>query len=289
MRAMTTRMDRRRALGAMGTVSLAALFAGACSSDDTGSGSGDGAADSDASSTSSTSGTSGTSGTPVTSGNAGSGSSGSITAAMFDEAGACTVSPEQTEGPYYFDVDSIRTDIREDRAGTPLRLGVRVRDAGACLPLANAVVDIWHCDAEGSYSGFESASGGANGAPGAGANGGPGRSAAFQSDESTYLRGAQVTNADGIAEFLTIFPGWYTGRTVHIHAKVHLDKSTLLTTQLYFDEEVTAAAYEAAPYADRGSQDRSNASDGIFDERTLLTLSEDGDGYLGLITLDVDG
>ena len=89
---------------------------------------------------------------------------------------------------------------------------------------------IWHCDAEGLYSGFESAS-----------MGGPGGSG--PTDDDTFLRGVQVTNAKGIVEFLTVYPGWYGGRSVHIHAKVHVDSATALTTQMYFDEDVTDAVY----------------------------------------------
>ena len=140
---------------------------------------------------------------------------------------------------------------------------MRVRDAAECRPLADAVVDIWHCDAAGAYSAFG------------------------EEEGETYLRGAQVTNADGIAEFTTIYPGWYPGRTVHIHAKVHLDKQTVLTTQLYFGDDFTKRAFEAEPYAARGERDTLNSADGIYDESVELTLSEEAGGYLGLITLDV--
>jgi protocatechuate 3,4-dioxygenase beta subunit len=195
-------------------------------------------------------------------------------AALFDDTSSCALTPEETEGPYYFDADAIRSDIREDREGVALRLGIRVRDA-ACEPLRNAVVDIWHCDALGTYSGFEAAS------AGGGFGGGP-------TDEERYLRGAQVTDSDGIVEFTTVYPGWYQGRTVHIHAKIHVDAQTVLTTQLYFDEEVTAAVYEREPYASDAGRDTFNDTDGIFDERLLLDLSKRDEGYLGLISFDVD-
>lgn len=89
-------------------------------------------------------------------------------------------------------------------------------------------------------------------------------------------------------EFLTIYPGWYRGGTVHVHAKVHLDRSTLLTTQLFFDESVTDSVYAADPYATTGQRDTRNAEDTIYDDRLFLTVQEDGDGYLGLITFAVD-
>jgi protocatechuate 3,4-dioxygenase beta subunit len=197
------------------------------------------------------------------------------TAERFDDAATCTVTPELTEGPFYFDVDSIRSDIREDREGTLLRLALRVRDAGSCEPIENAVVDIWHCDAEGSYSGFES--------------GGPGGGGGGPTDETTYLRGAQVTNAEGIVEFKTIYPGWYRGRTIHIHAKVHLDRRTVLTTQLFFDEAVTRDVLEAAAYTrDDGGRDTFNDSDGIFAEPLVMTTTKEDTGYLGVLTFDVE-
>ena len=108
-------------------------------------------------------------------------STGTATADLFDDSSSCTLTVEETEGPYYFDADSIRSDIREDREGTRLRLAIRVRDADSCEPLKNAVVDLWHCDALGSYSGFEAASGGGPGGGG-------------RTDDEKYLRGAQVTN-----------------------------------------------------------------------------------------------
>lgn len=253
---MSEKISRRRALGALGGVSLGALLA-ACESSDNAVTSADVSTTTGATSTVE----------PQT-------SSSAALADLFDGAASCTVTPEETEGPYYFDVDSIRSDIREDREGTTLRLAVRVQDSAACTPLANAVVDVWHCDAGGIYSGFESASTG-------GAGGG-------RTDEETYLRGAQVTNADGIVEFVTIYPGWYRGRTVHIHGKMHLDSSTVLTTQFFFDEAVTDAVYAEDPYAEHTGRDSFNDTDGIFDDRLLLTLSQHDDGYLGLMTLGVE-
>ena len=179
----------------------------------------------------------------------------------FENAARCTLTTEQTEGPYYFDVDKIRSDIREGREGTALELAIRVREAESCEPIANAVVDLWHCDARGVYSGFDAGEG------------------------EEFLRGAQVTDREGVAEFTTIYPGSYPGRTVHIHAKVHLGRTTLLTTQLYFPEDVTERVYASAPYA--GGRDQRNASDGIFDESLVLTVREQGKGYRGAITFDV--
>ena len=248
-------MDRRQALGALGAVSLGGLLA-ACGDDG-------------ATSASVT-----TSGARTSTVEAKS-TTTRATSELFDGSASCELSPERTEGPYYFDVDSIRSDITEDREGTRLRLALRVRDGGACEPIENAVVDVWHCDALGLYSGFESASRGAGGA-----GSGP-------TDERTYLRGAQATNGEGIVEFTTIYPGWYPGRTVHIHCKVHLDKRTLLTTQLFTSREFDVKVHADTPYSEDAGRDTYNDGDAIYDESLELTLSEDGDGVLGVMTFDV--
>jgi protocatechuate 3,4-dioxygenase beta subunit len=234
-------VSRRQALAGLGSVGLAALVA-ACRDDD------DSAADA------TTPRTEAQKSEPPPS------SSGEL-ASRFDDAARCTRTAEETAGPFYFEVDRVRSDIREGRDGAPLRLGVRVRDlALGCDPISNAVVDVWHCDATGSYS-----------EPG-----------------ETYLRGLQVTNRDGIAEFTTIYPGWYPGRTVHIHAKVHLDKRTVLTTQFYFDDDFTDRVFSLEPYASDTGRDAFNDRDALYERSLELTLSKDGDAYLGLITVDVE-
>ncbi len=181
---------------------------------------------------------------------------GATQTSVFDGAGSCTLTPEMTEGPFYLDLDQVRSDIAEGRPGVPLRVAIRVQDT-SCQPIKDAAVDIWHCDAEGEYS----ASG------------------------DTFCRGTQVTDADGAVEFTTVYPGWYRGRTVHIHAKVHLDNRSVLTTQLYFDDAVTDEVFTNEPYG-QGDRDR-NEDDGIFLADTILTLSRDGDGYLGALNVNV--
>jgi protocatechuate 3,4-dioxygenase beta subunit len=218
-------VSRRQAIAGLGGVSLGALVA-ACSDEDSGGGSAGG---------------------------------DRTTTSDFDGAARCKLTAEETEGPFYFQVDKVRSDIREDREGVPLQLAVRVREAEACKPIKDAVVDIWHCDAEGSYS----------------------------ERGETFLRGLQVTNADGVAEFTTIYPGWYPGRTIHIHAKVHLDKRTVLTTQMYFDDSVSARVFVEDPYPGESNRDGSNSTDALYRKDLELTLSRKGDGYRGLMTLDV--
>jgi len=243
---VTTPINRRQALAGIGSVSLGALLA-ACGTDDP-------------ETTTPTTEVETTTGTTTTVEAHGGGD----LAALFEETSSCTLTPEQTEGPFYFDADAIRSDIREDRDGATLRIAVRVRDAQTCEPIRNAVVDIWHCDAGGSYSGFSTGA-----------------------TEERFLRGAQATDRDGIVEFTTVYPGWYMGRTVHVHAKVHLDSTTALTTQLYFAEDLTAAVYEHEPYASRTGRDTFNDDDTLFDEALVMDLSEDGASYLGLASFDV--
>lgn len=183
-----------------------------------------------------------------------------------DRGARCELTAEQTEGPYYLDVDSLRRDITEGRRGTRLALTLRVREVGSCRPMEDAVVDIWHCDADGHYSGFAEGDG---------------------EEGQTYLRGAQATNADGVARFTTIFPGWYPGRTPHIHAKVHVDRRTALTTQLYFPDRLTDRVLAGRRYAGRGRRDQTNRSDSIFDPSLIMDVERRGGGVEGLMTIDV--
>ena len=198
------------------------------------------------------------------------------TAELFEEAGSCAVTPELTEGPYYFDVDSIRSDITEDREGTPLRLALRVRDAGSCEPIENAVVDVWHCDAGGLYSGFESAS-----------TGGPGRRRRA-TDEETYLRGAQVTNEDGIAQFQHHLPG-LVPRPHGAHPRQGAPRPDHRADRRSCSSTTPS---RTTVYA-RGAVREDRARDVFNDARRhlrrggLLTLREEGDGVLGLLNLDV--
>lgn len=196
---------------------------------------------------------------------------------MFDDAAQCRVTPVAIEGPYYIDVDKIRSDIREDREGRKLRVAARILASDGCTPVRDAVFEIWHCDSAGLYSGFESAS---TGGGSAGPQGGI-------ADAKRYLRGAQITNAEGIAEITTIYPGWYRGRTVHIHAKVFISSREVLTTQLYFDDALNGTVYASAPYKAHAGRDTFNDDDSIFSAQTILTTSKDGDGYLGLIGIGV--
>jgi len=191
---------------------------------------------------------------------------------------ACVVRPQQTEGPYFVDGKLRRSDIRSDPAdgsvkpGMPLRLTFSVSriDGRACAPLRGAVVDVWQCDALGVYSGVRDFFG------------------RFDTRGKQFLRGYQVTDAEGIARFLTIYPGWYPGRTVHIHFKIRIDPAARqgleFTSQLYFDDAVTDQVHAQAPYARNGLPRVRNESDGIFrngGRQLMLQLARDAQGYAG--------
>ena len=179
----------------------------------------------------------------------------------------CVLAPEQTEGPYYIPNERVRRNITEGRPGTPLVLRLGVVDAATCRPIKGAAVDIWHADAAGVYSGF-----------GEGAS------------NRTAMRGIQRTNANGLAIFRTVYPGWYQGRTVHVHVKVHVSGNVVHTGQLYFADAVTDAAYRRAPYSSRPGRDVRNATDSVFrngGKRSLLTIRRSGAGYVGSIVMGV--
>jgi len=192
---------------------------------------------------------------------------------------ACVLTPEVTEGPYYLDLDKVRSDITEGKEGAPLDLKLTVVDATGCTPIKDAAVDVWHCDAGGVYSGFSQASAGG---PGGGQS---------KTDDQTFLRGTQVTDANGLAEFQTIYPGWYRGRAVHIHMKVHVGGSVVHTGQLFFDDNLTDQVYRSAPYSSRGARDVRNSADNIYRSAgaasAVLAVTPTDRGYAGEITVGV--
>jgi protocatechuate 3,4-dioxygenase beta subunit len=208
-------------------------------------------------------------------------------ASVFSHAGTCRLVPYVTNGPYYFDADKIRSDIREDRPGKRLQLALRVQDSEGCRAIPNAVVEIWHCDARGLYSGAEKASGEAGPIP-------PGVPTDVESpdlvpqDDTRYLRGAQVTDKNGVVRFTTIWPGWYIGRTIHVHVMVHLNNQRVLTTQFMFDEVLNAEVLATPPYSAKTGRDTFNDTDFIFEPYMLMNVVRRGDGYLGSLNLAAD-
>ncbi len=197
---------------------------------------------------------------------------------------SCIVRPELTEGPYFVDERLNRSDIRSDpstgeiRPGVTLTLGFVVSriDGSACVPFDGALVDLWHCDATGIYSDVQDAG--------------------FDTTGQQFLRGYQVTDADGAARFVTIYPGWYQGRTVHMHFKVRTDpdSSTGLefTSQLFFDDDLTDVVHAQQPYASKGQRTLRNAGDGIYQDggdQLLLSLTSDGaGGYVATFEIGIE-
>src|SRR5262245_31720040 len=180
----------------------------------------------------------------------------------------CILAPEQTEGPYYIAGEKLRRNITDGHPGAPMQLRTFVVDATTCRPIGNAAVDVWHADAAGVYSGF-----------GAG------------SSSRTFMRGVQRTNAKGLAQFRSVYPGWYQGRTVHIHVKVHVGGNVVHTGQLYFPDSLTDAVYRRSPYSSRPNRTTRNADDMIFRDggsRSMLKVKRAGSGlYVATITIGV--
>lgn len=201
-----------------------------------------------------------------------------LRAADFAGLGVGRLLPEQMAGPFPLAEQFDRRDITEGVPGRPMHLGLRVVDA-AGAPVPGAAVEVWHCDATGDYSAF--------------ADGGGGKD---EAEGTTFLRGTQTAGDDGIVEFLSIVPGWYPGRAVHVHLRVHVDGAVVLTSQLYFDAEHLAEVYQEAPYAEFGPPDTANEDDAIAGDpardgtllHTAAAETSAGPGTRALANLGVD-
>jgi protocatechuate 3,4-dioxygenase beta subunit len=181
---------------------------------------------------------------------------------------ACVLTPEMTEGPYYLPNEKVRRNITEGLPGAPLTLHLNVVDASSCKPIEGAAIDVWHASAAGRYSGER-----ANGTTGL-----------------TFLRGIQRTDGEGRAIFTSVYPGWYPGRAVHIHVKVHVGGAVVHTGQLFFRDSFTDAVYRRAPYRGRGVRDVRNAGDSIYlagGSRSILAMRTARKGYVGSITMGI--
>jgi protocatechuate 3,4-dioxygenase beta subunit len=199
------------------------------------------------------------------------------------DSGSCLVRPELTEGPYYVDEELNRSDIRSDSASGSLQDGallaltfnVSSASTSACSPLANAVVDVWHCNALGVYSDVSDPS--------------------FNTSGQKFLRGYQVTGSDGVARFTTIYPGWYQGRAVHIHFKVRSSASSgsayEFTSQLFFDDALTDQVHAQQPYASKGQRDLRNTQDGIYNQggsQLLRSVTPTSEGYAATFNIALE-
>jgi protocatechuate 3,4-dioxygenase beta subunit len=197
---------------------------------------------------------------------------------------ACVVRPEMVEGPYFIDHHLRRSDIRTEpstkviRPGVPLALAFSVSrlGAGRCSPLAGAIVDLWHCDASGVYSGVSDPSFG-------------------NTEGQKFLRGLQTTDRNGRAAFLTIFPGWYAGRAVHLHFKVRTTAAPAgayeFTSQLFFDEGLIDVVHAQAPYAAKGRRDTANKADQFYPSggpQLMLAPAKTAQGYAATFDIGLD-
>jgi protocatechuate 3,4-dioxygenase beta subunit len=197
---------------------------------------------------------------------------------------AATLTPEQTEGPFYVALERVRGNIATGEPGVPLHLAIKIVDAATSAPVSAAAVDIWHCNASGVYS--DESSDGTLG--------------------QTFLRGVQLTGADGVARFLTIYPGHYRGRTTHIHLKVHIAGASTggkyagghvcHTGQLFFDDAISSKISALAAYRHDTAARLRNSADNIYTHqggsRSRLTLRRRSGalataGYDGSATLAV--
>ncbi|QXJ21158.1 protocatechuate dioxygenase [Actinomadura graeca] len=243
-----------------------------------------------------------------------------IAAALLDRSPRTGPTPGAIDGPYWFDVDLVRADLREDRRGLETRLVLRVLETRGgetgpfrgvwgvappqeTVPVHGAMVEVWHCDAAGVYSGFEEISrmeipipmgdDGLPAGPMPGGDAGPsdgsysrGEPESTRTDDATYLRGAQPTDASGIARFTTIYPGWYVSRTSHVHVKVHRERRNVLTAQLYLDDGLSDEIHTTvAPYTDHVARDTRNETDFLFTPECRLEAERHGDRVIAAIDL----
>ena len=201
--------------------------------------------------------------------------SATTTTGLMPGADVCVLTPEVTEGPYYFDPELERADITEGtQTGVATTVKLQIVD-GSCQPIEGARVDIWHCNAEGLYSGYANQTGGVD------------------TSGQTFLRGTLFAGANGIVEFQTIYPGWYAGRTTHIHFKVFLDEKTVLTGQLFFPDALSQFIYQnVEPYTSHGhDRDVLNANDNIASQATRASFAyvkELEERYLVAMIVGVD-
>lgn len=236
----------------------------------------------------------------------------------FSRAAECILTSRQVDGPYYITGTEDRRDVRSGKPGVSLALRMRVVDAGSCEAIAGARTEIWSCDALGTYSGHPDVDPnvpprfGGGGAPGSG--GGPGATGADRTDgprggsrsprlgghrvptgAGRFLRGSQASSEQGEVEFLTIYPGWYAPRAVHVHVKVHLGANELLTTQLYFPDDLTSTIHRTEAYVSRHPTPYRNSNDrvkywglgGSGPVGVFPTMTTEGDLQVGTLTIGV--
>lgn len=203
--------------------------------------------------------------------------SGTSTSGTTSENGSCTVAPTETEGPFPYPGGEItnplnRSDVTGGQTGVPLTLNFSlVNTNSSCAALSGYRVDIWHCNAKGYYSGYGNQ---------------PGVSGTLSYVGATWLRGYQTTDTNGKLTFVTIYPGWYSGRATHIHFEVYKDTTLIKTSQLTMPETISDAIHITSSYNGSVNTTR-NASDSVFGNsasdlanETMSLTGSITDGYI---------
>lgn len=203
----------------------------------------------------------------------------------------CSLTPEQTEGPYFIPEDQYRSNIREDRLGIPFGVDLVIQDTITCAPVEGLIVHLWAADAMGEYSGFINFVGGTSG----------GRNP--PTDDARFLRGYQITDINGTVHFDLIIPGWYDGRCPHIHIETFLPiaiggiDQTIHTTQLYFPDELNISFRNKTVYIDNQNEKLLNSDDRVFlsaeGEKLIMDIQSvsqnpDTDGYVTKMVLGIE-
>ncbi len=180
-------------------------------------------------------------------------------------------------GPFYFDPKLLRADITEGHPGAPLRLRFLVMDAANCTPVVGARVDVWQTRADGYYSGYPR----------------QGDKRNIDTSGGTFMRGTQIADASGEAIFRSVYPGWYLGRTVHVHFKIIIDDKDLLTGQMYFPDALSQYIFaNVGVYRRKSLRNVFNGNDELALSDTtrggFCDIREEADSYLATLIVGVN-
>ncbi|ORY68292.1 Intradiol ring-cleavage dioxygenase [Pseudomassariella vexata] len=218
-------------------------------------------------------------------------------ATLFSGNSSCILTPDVTQGPYYVGGEYIRRNIIEEQEGIDTVLDYQVIDVDTCDPVPNVYLEMWHCNSTGVYSGVVAS--------------GNGDSSDTSNIDNTFLRGIQATDADGVAQFETLFPGHYTSRATHIHILIHTNAtvypngtlgnevSASHVGQAFFDQDLITEADTIAPYSSNTQEVTLNSADSILSEETAtdgvdpffeytLLGDELADGLFGWIAFGIN-
>ena len=174
----------------------------------------------------------------------------------------CTLIPSETTGPYPLDLSNdstyFRNDIREDQVGALTKVTLKIFDVNSCTVVQDARVDLWHCNAYGYYSGYTT----------------NGQNGNINYGSEKWLRGIQMTDANGEVSFTTIFPGWYSGRVTHMHFQIYFSSMLQVTSQLTVPVAEKNALYASnEPYSQYGDDPQTLASDNVFSDGYALQMA----------------